>query len=148
MRVLSGVAKIADFGSIARLPETADHTSASAHSILYVPPEAMDGRYTFASDIYQVGMILYEMVNGPMDYSYAHYVLPKHQSRLARDGTCYESLDPFEQARLNRECIKTLCKAQKLLSHGRRQLLTSPVASVVSLGRRLIPISRRGTIRL
>jgi hypothetical protein len=80
----------------------------------------MDGRYTFASDIYQVGMILYEMVNGPMDYSYAHYLLPKQQSRLARDGTCYESLDPFEQALLNRECIKTLCRAQKLLSHGKK----------------------------
>ena len=54
----SGVPKIADFGSIARIPEASDHCSASKHSILYVPPEAINGRYTFASDIYQVGMVL------------------------------------------------------------------------------------------
>lgn len=114
-----GVPKIADFGSIARIPEASDHCSASKHSILYVPPEAMDGRYTFASDLYQLGMVLYEMVNGPMDYRYVHYILPKDLKRLANEGTPYDSLDVFEQARLNRECIKKLSKAEKLLDHGR-----------------------------
>jgi serine/threonine protein kinase len=75
----AGVAKITDFGSVARIPEATDYCTASRHSILYVPPEAMDGRYRFVSDLYQVGMVLYEMVNGPMKYGYAHYVLPKAQ---------------------------------------------------------------------
>lgn len=115
----AGVAKITDFGSVARIPDAADFCSASRHSILYVPPEAMDGRYRFASDLYQVGMVLYEMVNGPMEYGYAHYVLPKAQRQLDRDGTPYDQLDGFEQSRLNRECIKTLAQKESLLEHGR-----------------------------
>ena len=59
------------------------------------------------------------MVNGPMDYRYVHYVLPKDQKRLANEGTPYDSLDGFEQTRLNRECIKKFSEAEKLLDHGR-----------------------------
>jgi len=114
-----GVAKITDFGSVARIPDAVDYCTASRHSILYVPPEAMGGRYRFSSDLYQVGMVLYEMVNGPMNYSYAHYVLPKAQRQLNRDGTPYDQLDGFEQSRLNRECIKALADKESLLSHGR-----------------------------
>lgn len=114
----NGVAKITDFGSVAQIPEATDHCNASRHSILYVPPEAMEGKYTFASDLYQVGMLLYEMINGPMAYDYAHYVLPKEKARLKKEGKSYLSLDGGEQVKLNRDCIKSLSEKRKLLEHG------------------------------
>ena len=115
-----GVVKIADFGSVTRIPGSTDFCTASRHSVLYVPPEAMEGKYRFASDLYQLGMVLYEMVNGAMEYGYAHYVLPKAQRQLDRSGTDYDHLDVFEQSRLNRECIKALAEKETLLEHGRK----------------------------
>lgn len=116
----AGIAKITDFGSVSRIREEEEFCNASRHSILYVPPEAMSGRYTFVSDAYQIGMVLYEMVNGPLNYDYAHYVSTKDQRRLRQSGTSYDKLDGFEQSRLNRECIATLSNKRKLLEHGRK----------------------------
>jgi serine/threonine protein kinase len=63
-------AKIGDFGSVAKIPEGDESVNASRHSALYVPPEGWENpsRYYRSSDIYQVGMVLHEMANGPLPY--------------------------------------------------------------------------------
>ena len=72
------VPKITDFGSVRLLEQEHDFTTASHHSALYVPPEGWEvpSRYFFCSDIYQVGMVLYELVNGSLVYDQSHYVTP------------------------------------------------------------------------
>lgn len=56
---------IADFGSIKRIPQGSDFVKASKHSALYRPPEAYEkGEYTYSSDIYQIGLLLYQVMGG------------------------------------------------------------------------------------
>ena len=94
--LLSGaIPKITDFGSVTLLGEGNDFTTASRHSALYVPPEGWEepSRYTFSSDVYQVGMILYELVNGCLIYDPTHYITPTLQRHLNNTNTIYEQLD-------------------------------------------------------
>jgi len=62
--------KITDFGSVARIAHASATVTASRHSALYVPPEgwASPSKYSTLSDQYQVGIVLYEMVNGSLPY--------------------------------------------------------------------------------
>ena len=68
--------KITDFGSIARLSSVGSSVTASRHSALYVPPEgwATPSRYDVRSDLYQVGLVLFEMVHGPLPYDGESYL--------------------------------------------------------------------------
>jgi len=68
--------KIADFGSVARLAHPGASVTASRHSALYVPPEgwATPSRYDIRSDLYQAGLVLFEMVNGPLPYPLQDYL--------------------------------------------------------------------------
>jgi serine/threonine protein kinase len=60
-----GIAAIGDFGSVARIDEVSHDVSASQHSVLYRPPESFQtGRYSKLGDLYQVGLVLYELVGG------------------------------------------------------------------------------------
>jgi serine/threonine protein kinase len=70
------VPKLGDFGSVARLSSPSATVSASRHSALYVPPEGWDepSRYGTRSDLYQVGMLLHEMVNGSLPYDSAAHL--------------------------------------------------------------------------
>jgi serine/threonine protein kinase len=65
--------KIGDFGSIAELDENGVSTRTSKRSALYTPPECWDAspRHSRASDLYQIGMVLHELVNGPLPYTAA-----------------------------------------------------------------------------
>lgn len=56
---------LADFGTIKKLPNNKDFVSASTYSFLYRPYEALiDDKYFKESDIYQVGIILYQILGG------------------------------------------------------------------------------------
>lgn len=60
---------IADFGSVARIPEGAASVSPPVNTVLYRPPEAFsfaEARYTFSSDLYQVGIVMYLLVGGSL----------------------------------------------------------------------------------
>src|SRR5258708_37461194 len=74
----NGIPKITDFGSVAKLSDESDFVNASKHSDLYVPPEgwAMPRQYTFSSDLYQVALVFYQLVNGGMPTNGQHYLTP------------------------------------------------------------------------
>lgn len=62
-------ALIGDFGSVRFLPEGTIHVPASSHAILYRPPESCQiNKYGFEGDVYQVGIVLYQLLGGYLPY--------------------------------------------------------------------------------
>jgi len=63
-------ARLGDWGSAARI-ESDGRVAGIEGSPLYTPPEAgpADGRMAITGDVYGVGLTLFEMLNGPLDYA-------------------------------------------------------------------------------
>jgi len=116
--LLSGnVPKITDFGSVAVIPEAVGHVRASRHSALYVPPEgwAAESTYSFASDIYQVGVVLHELVHGPLKYDQEHY-LTKHVTQALPKP--FRELDSYDQSKAADRSIAERARRGTLLKVG------------------------------
>jgi serine/threonine protein kinase len=117
----NGTAKLTDFGSVALLPQGQETVTASKHSALYVPPEASDQKigYTFESDLYQVGMVLYELVNGPLEYDLKHYLAAKWLAQMKLSGKEFDLNDDCGRSQAADAVITYLSERQKLLQYGR-----------------------------
>jgi serine/threonine protein kinase len=80
---------IGDFGSIRFLPQEEDVIPASGHAILYRPPESFESNhYSFSGDIYQVGMVFYQLLGGRLPYdeiSWLNVKEKKHYDSLTKD---------------------------------------------------------------
>ncbi|MFQ1065263.1 serine/threonine protein kinase [Bordetella trematum] len=64
-----GYVVIGDFGSVKRLPEAASTIPASSHSLAYRPPETViTNSYGIPGDIYQCGLVLYQLLGGTLSY--------------------------------------------------------------------------------
>jgi eukaryotic-like serine/threonine-protein kinase len=63
----SGVVKVADFGT-SRFLEIAAHGTTVIGSPPYMAPEQFLGKAVFASDIYSLGVTMYEMLTGVLPY--------------------------------------------------------------------------------
>ncbi|MCI4398150.1 MAG: protein kinase [Acidobacteria bacterium] len=61
------IAKVVDF-SISRLLEKESYASTKIGSPPYMAPEHFQGRATYASDIYSMGVMMYEMVTGVLPF--------------------------------------------------------------------------------
>jgi serine/threonine-protein kinase len=61
------VVKVADFGT-SRFLELAEHGTTVIGSPPYMAPEQFHGRATFASDIYSLGVTMYQMMTGSLPY--------------------------------------------------------------------------------
>ncbi len=101
---------IADFGSVKIVPEDNELISSSKHSPLYRPPEAYNpGVYTFASDIYQVGIILFQLLGGKLSYFEMDYLTVRQKNK-------YNKLkSDFDKSNYVDEVLLTLAKKSKLL---------------------------------
>jgi serine/threonine protein kinase len=76
--VQNGEAVIGDFGSVALLPAGISAIHASKHAILYRPPEAVAGNgYGFRGDVYQCGLILYQLLGGNFPYNETNWLNAK-----------------------------------------------------------------------
>jgi eukaryotic-like serine/threonine-protein kinase len=62
-----GLLKVADFGT-SRFLEIAAHGTTVIGSPPYMAPEQFQGKAVFASDIYSVGVTLYQMLTGTLPY--------------------------------------------------------------------------------
>lgn len=61
---------IADLGSVKKMSETNNYTTTSKATRLYLPPESIiDEEYYFQSDLYQIGLIMFQLLGGyfPLD---------------------------------------------------------------------------------
>ncbi|WP_256468182.1 protein kinase [Bradyrhizobium sp. 160] len=85
---------IGDFGSIAKLPEGNDAVVASKHAVLYRPPESVvSNTYGFGGDIYQCGVVLYQLLGGALPYDEINWLNKtqklKYQKLPYPDSTLY-----------------------------------------------------------
>lgn len=62
-----GLLKVGDFGT-SRFLELAAHGTTVIGSPPYMAPEQFDGRAVFASDLYSVGVTMYQMLTGQLPY--------------------------------------------------------------------------------
>ena len=79
----SGTVKVADFGT-SRLLEKS-HATTVIGSPPYMSPEQFQGRAVLASDIYSVGVILYQMLTGMLPYFSPN---PAQIERMVALGRC------------------------------------------------------------
>lgn len=63
----TGVLKIADFGT-SRFLEIAAHGTTVIGSPPYMAPEQFEGKAVFASDLYSLGITMYQMLTGTLPY--------------------------------------------------------------------------------
>ena len=85
---------IADFGSVKKIPQGAKWVTGSGQAALYRPPETCrDQIYTVASDIYQVGLVLYQLLGGSLPYEAEAWMTP-------RDRGVYKAIsDDFDRGK-------------------------------------------------
>lgn len=76
----NGQPRIADFGSVRSLADGADSVNASRHSILYRPP---DCRYSVKGDVYQIGVVAYQLLGGALPYDGTEYFSARQRAEYA-----------------------------------------------------------------
>ena len=79
----SGAVKVADFGTSRFLEKS--HATTVIGSPPYMAPEHFQGRAVLASDIYSVGVMLYQMLTGTLPYFSPN---PAQIERLVAQGRC------------------------------------------------------------
>ena len=109
----AGVPLIADFGSVRQLAEGESDVPASGHSVLYRPPESFEtGRYGVPGDIYQIGLITYQLLGGFLPYDPLEYFNKSDHKKYA------EITDDFEKSKFQDEVIYSRTSAGKLMDFG------------------------------
>ncbi|MGA2169864.1 MAG: serine/threonine-protein kinase [Terracidiphilus sp.] len=79
-----GKPRIADFGSVRAIAIGEEDTHSSRHSVLYRPPESfVNDRYGFRGDIYQIGLVTYQLLGGWFSYDGIEYLKEKELRDLA-----------------------------------------------------------------
>lgn len=115
--------KIADFGSVAKLAHTGASVTASGHSALYVPPEgwATPGRYDVRSDIYQVGLVLFEMVHGPLPQEGDAYLDRRARRELGKLEASAKEIDSFDRSQVVEQALARAASGRGVIKFGEQQ---------------------------
>jgi len=102
---------IGDFGSIKYLPEDRDSIPASSHAVLYRPPESLiNNSFSFSGDIYQSGIVLYQLLGGHLPYDEISWLKKselKHYNQLTNEADKSMYVD---------QCIESIIKKGKILN--------------------------------
>ena len=79
--LLHGTPQIADFGSVRQL-NCSGTVNASKHSILFRPPESFaSNQYSAQGDIYQIGVVSYQLLGGSLPYDGEYYLTSKQKKQ-------------------------------------------------------------------
>ena len=118
---LRPIPKITDFGSATKLPQPDATVRASRHSALYVPPEGWGYPSVFSrrSDLYQVGMVLHEMLNGPLPYDPADYLDAIAAGEIKRGGakSLKDLTDDWLRTQISNRALARAASKGHLLLH-------------------------------
>lgn len=79
---------IGDFGSVKFIPESQSTIPASSHTLIYRPPETIiTNTYGVTGDIYQCGVVLYQLAGGSLPYDGPAWLNKREQAQLAKLST-------------------------------------------------------------
>ncbi len=148
-----GLLKVGDFGT-SRFLEIAAHGTTVIGSPPYMAPEQFEGRAVFASDIYSLGVTMYQMLTGDLPYEMP---APGDIDRLRR-GEMVEpprrrnpaipvSIDAIVMRALAGEVADRYQQADDLLQdllRARRDVLMRPALATAAEPRRPTPVRRAG----
>ncbi len=105
-----GKVVIGDFGSIKHIPAGLNSIPASSHSILYRPPESViTNTYGISGDIYQIGIVLYQLLGGYLPYDEISWL---NKKELEQYNTL---IDDFDKSRFVDKCLKNKIIQSKVL---------------------------------
>lgn len=120
--ISNGSIKIIDLGGSKEIPNNAKYlVTKSKHSIFYRPLESFEPQNIYGkfSDIYQIGLVVYELINGPIQDDIEHYVVDKIKRQYEkRLGCSYEKMDIWDMNQVQDESIKYIIEKDKLLEIG------------------------------
>ena len=115
--------KITDFGSVARLTHAEASVWASRHSALYVPPEgwATPSRYDVRSDLYQVGLVLFEMAHGSLPYNDEAYLDRDAKRELQELAPPANGIAPFDRNQVVDRALARAASGKGVTAFGKIQ---------------------------
>lgn len=101
---------IGDFGSVKKIPEGNSTVPGSGHSLIYTPPESISsGLYGTPGDLYQVGVVFYQMLGGKFPYEESAWL-----NKL--DLKKYRNIpDEIDRQIFATECIKNKIKRGQIV---------------------------------
>lgn len=104
-------ALIGDFGSVKRIPDGSTTVPGSGHSLAYRPPESVLSQlYGITGDIYQVGILLYQLLGGYFPYEESAWL---NKKQLAK----YQTIEDFiDKQFFAANCIKKLIVKGKMIN--------------------------------
>ena len=106
---------IADFGSVRLIPEGQTSVPGSGHAVLYRPPESfVSGRYDRRGDLYQCGMVLFQILGGKLPYAYHAYLSEAERQQYSALLDDFDRYKLVETAIRNRACAGTLLDLSSL----------------------------------
>lgn len=105
----SGSPQIADFGSVRTIRDGEKDVAASQHSILYRPPESFEtDRYSLQGDVYQIGLVTYQLLGGYLPYDGMQYL-------NAREKMKFDTItDDVDQSLFIDDIVKKRAQSGKL----------------------------------
>jgi serine/threonine-protein kinase len=130
----NGLLKVADFGT-SRFLEIAAHGTTVIGSPPYMPPEQFQGKAVFASDLYSLGVTMYQMLTGTLPYDTPS---PADLDRLMRGElvTAPRVRNPRIPKALNDIVMKALAPEIHARYQRATDLLDDVLAARVGSGRR------------
>jgi serine/threonine protein kinase len=101
---------IGDFGSVKKIPEGDNAVPGSGHSLIYTPPESiLSGLYGIAGDIYQVGVVLFQLLGGKFPYEESLWLNKSDLKKYRRIQ------DEIDRQIFATECIKKKIKRGQII---------------------------------
>jgi eukaryotic-like serine/threonine-protein kinase len=102
---------IGDFGSVVACDEKGYANCLTKHSLIYRPPETVQSNSYFkSSDVYQLGILLYQLLGGSLPYSERDWLTPRQQAK-------YDELAGFDQQDFATKIIEQRITAGKVLDY-------------------------------
>jgi eukaryotic-like serine/threonine-protein kinase len=123
----SGAVKVADFGTSRFLEKS--HATTVIGSPPYMAPEQFQGRAVLASDIYSVGVILYQMLTGMLPYFSPN---PAQIERMVAQGRC--TPPKLRNSQVPREISDIVMKAISADLGGRYQRASELLEDLATAG--------------
>ncbi|WP_425640277.1 serine/threonine-protein kinase [Agrobacterium radiobacter] len=124
---------IGDFGSVVPCDETGYAKCLTKHSLIYRPPETIQANEFFkSSDVYQLGILLYQMLGGSLPYSERDWLTDRQQAK-------YDELSGYEQQDFTTKIIEQRITSGSILDYA--SLPPSVPASLKSVIRRCVRVA-------